>query len=431
LSEKENESLYVPGDLIPATSARGPESGLQAPELVVRDFDLHNPKSLAQTCADLLARAPEGLKGSSTLELVFGDADTHLRLRFDATEWVKQLQAEVRLEHGRAWVRTLESRVAASKPIAGFDETAASVDETCSHPFCRTTGCKKDHKALTCLAMINRRGVSQKTTCSDQICSELLVSFPDKMHNSPFFCLQADRECVRKLLLIPTPVRVENKWPGHVNNENVICMPLFWRTVSLYIQQLQTLTGSSTNPLEMIAVNLGGWETAISKDPRLYECHGHAHLILRSDAWRELKAKPGFKVLRGRFHNPTNYTEKEISSLNSQLATFGFFDIHDAVNHPEHGNKALGTTVKENQTTMKEMQTTLNRLIEALCQVIPAFQPAFLATGAPQATVAPTAPAVPPALGVAPPATAAALAPAAPPEHATAAPVADTSIPAG
>lgn len=181
----------------------------------------------------------------------------------------------------------------------------------CINPSNCKGNCSKEHAKIYCNVDLRRRGGAPSQPCNWSAAKELILE------RDEFFVLMARMEPTRDLLLLPNPTNDSHGWKRHYSNTSLCCMPFFWETVVDVCKGLaMTAKVKEEAVISKVAFNFGNWETALSRDPRALDCHGHAHLDLELQA--ALALKETYPVLIGRTNAPNNYIEENCSALESK-----------------------------------------------------------------------------------------------------------------
>jgi len=189
----------------------------------------------------------------------------------------------------------------------------------------KTKMCKNEHPQFTC-AVETRDKNNCVVLCGFVPSKELCIKL---LSNEHWMCgVRNDANNNRELLVFPKPLQPQWDstkccfkptpllWKGHYSNEELCRTKEFWDRILQIVAQLQFRTPSDTIPY--IALNFGRWESAISKDVNLVECHGHAHIGLTAKAYDNLidpKNLVDFAPLFGRIGEPENYWLKDAREL--------------------------------------------------------------------------------------------------------------------
>jgi hypothetical protein len=173
-----------------------------------------------------------------------------------------------------------------------------------------------------CRANATRRD-GNVTRCGWYVLEELLVlegwiqSQPrnDDLHN---FIITCRPERSRELLIFPRPTAgnlAQYKFDiTHLRNMEVIRRVNTWKAIAKVVKQLENKTGIA-QPVELIALNFGAWETQLSKDPEADDCHAHIHVVLTKEAAIAAGKVPEMAPFKGREADPVSYLSKDCDQL--------------------------------------------------------------------------------------------------------------------
>lgn len=114
------------------------------------------------------------------------------------------------------------------------------------------------------------------------------------------YIITARPESHRDLMVVPNPAQ-----QLHQSNKQLCVSGEFWIYLLSIAQALHAKDANGIWP-NAIFFNFGAWETAQDQDPRLRECHGHAHIIPTLSMVNRL-ADEGNDAIRGRTREPDHY----------------------------------------------------------------------------------------------------------------------------
>ena len=271
-----------------------------SPEIYVRNA----ATDLATACTSLFnkIKANADLAHSFKLELIFQDSRNsgNLQIYLNPMCW---------LQYNKAISNSIEQTLTAAEEwVAKFPLQLVPVckqtdnyKRTCSSDNCRHIDDEHKkkfvHKAnnLICKKMVAYGERSEeKRECSQTLYKENLIDLNDylnpkvleatllkkmKLFQSDWI-LAVRPELSRELLI---HVRPDTRNSIHTNEEGV-CSADFWEMAQwacLFLDTAQFLINKNSLPaVTRIVFNMGRWQTAIVRDPRLRECHMHSHLWL-------------------------------------------------------------------------------------------------------------------------------------------------------
>jgi len=148
------------------------------------------------------------------------------------------------------------------------------------------------------------------------------------------FTLSCRYEATRDLLVSPT---------DHQTNREISISTPFWEYIlKLYFYFQKELNSANENPVEIIALNFGKWETANSLDSSFYalDCHAHAHISLTSRMFSVLE--PKCQPLQGRYHDPNMRLKEDCFDLEqSRLTRSEIGLIKETLSHLTDDMKAV------------------------------------------------------------------------------------------
>jgi len=90
------------------------------------------------------------------------------------------------------------------------------------------------------------------------------------------FYLSARSELTRDILFIPSV---------HINNLALATDPTWWQLMldaKLFLEKEIVGPPAHFGVVDRVSLNFGQWETKIAQNPRLLDCHGHAHFALKA-----------------------------------------------------------------------------------------------------------------------------------------------------
>jgi len=204
--------------------------------------------------------------------------------------------------------------------------------------FANDRGCNKLHSKYTCAygtLKMNRKHEACGWYCFEELMVDPLC---DKFW---LVCARAgSQDFSRDLLIFPRPAPFEwdptaerfvvgwgpdavdmQEWKGHFNNAELATMPQFWKKLLEIEIHLKSVTGLA-KVVERFALNFGLWESRLAQDSFSLECHGHAHIILTSEAQRILATASGFEAISGRPDDPPLYCLKDVEKLESLIQSY-------------------------------------------------------------------------------------------------------------
>lgn len=212
------------------------------------------------------------------------------------TEFIQRIKSEVRefiaLEKQKQKSRQgqpPEQDCVASQPHQEVNQLCAFCDkkqhpckhiENKPHDFSRPILWEYEQKTVYCHQHL--QGPSQeKYKCKQFLLQKCELHIPG-LNNSPFKFLtrmEADvnKRRVSEMLMY--------SFTEHIENPALVQSPRFWyevlrvmkATTQYYLKLGKTRTLDEI-PVRQVYLNFGEWESAISGDPHLRNCHGHAHL---------------------------------------------------------------------------------------------------------------------------------------------------------
>lgn len=123
-------------------------------------------------------------------------------------------------------------------------------------------------------------------------------------------------------------------------------------------------------------MNFGEWETVAFHDPRLIDCHAHAHILLTSPFVRACDHAFFFRVLKGRIDQRRNYFERnahlvcaeriqkpEFDSKQMDQFSLRLTDVENAVQVIKDDTKLMKVEMK---SRMRQMETLLDNIQKLL-----------------------------------------------------------------
>jgi hypothetical protein len=132
------------------------------------------------------------------------------------------------------------------------------------------------------------------------------------------FIITCRPERSRELLIFPRPTAgklTQDEFDiAHLRNMEVIRRVNTWKAIAKVVKQLEDKTGIA-QPVELIALNFGAWETQLSKDPWADDSHAHIHVVLTKEAAIAAGKVPEMAPFKGRIADPISYLTKDCNQL--------------------------------------------------------------------------------------------------------------------
>ena len=93
---------------------------------------------------------------------------------------------------------------------------------------------------------------------------------------------------IRDVLICADPkYNMIHKPDNHKTNKDLVIDSYFWEWVLGYFMSsylAEIICGQNiSNPIELLALNFGRWESAEAKDSQAKECHGHLHVHIKPE----------------------------------------------------------------------------------------------------------------------------------------------------
>eukprot|EP01117_Protostelium_nocturnum_P008989 TRINITY_DN3228_c0_g1_i4.p1 TRINITY_DN3228_c0_g1~~TRINITY_DN3228_c0_g1_i4.p1 ORF type:complete len:593 (-),score=88.38 TRINITY_DN3228_c0_g1_i4:135-1745(-) len=205
-----------------------------------------------------------------------------------------------------------------------------------------------------CEEMINRKG-SCRQKCNWTVSPIMVMDDNEKV------ILAARPDKTRDILLFGHPLG------NHFKNIEMIKTGNFWRICLKIVENISEMSGEK-NPIELIGVNLGLWETMKSIDPHLEDCHGQANFDLTHRAAEILSTSRKVEnILKGRLGNPERYYRKNAEYLEKERLQSSHREmmqeqLKNLEDRMEGTMDRIEGTMDRMEGTMERMEGTMERI---------------------------------------------------------------------
>jgi hypothetical protein len=199
------------------------------------------------------------------------------------------------------------------------------------------------------------------------------------------FIITCRPERSRELLIFPRPTAgklTQDEFDiAHLRNMEVIRRVNTWKAIAKVVKQLEDKTGIA-QPVELIALNFGAWETQLSKDPWADDSHAHIHVVLTKEAAIAAGKVPEMAPFKGRIADPISYLTKDCNQLElhrlmaGEIGTFrgevGPLRDDMGTMRGEMGTLRgeMGALRDEMRTLQEEFSTRFTRLETILAEIL-------------------------------------------------------------
>ncbi len=249
------------------------------------------------------------------------DGEWRLLLRYDPIRWfdhkLASLEINKKLEVANDYIEKVRRD---GEP----QETLQSVDikempkAYCNYGFeCKgkDTYCQFAHSEWFCRGDNPANKISSRLRCGQFAIDDLRISDFESLrlasNDETEYIVQARVEATQEVLVLPRE---------HRTNRDMVKDPSFWMFILSDIRQLISKMAKVRGfPFSQISLNFGKWETRTSKDTRALDCHAHAHVYFKNDAFE--KCEGVWERLQGRREQAENYRMKDVTRLEIERVT--------------------------------------------------------------------------------------------------------------
>jgi len=255
-------------------------------------------------------------------------------IRFSPSVWYSEMKdsPESKAERALRYLEVQRAQFSYSRSYPEADELFLRDDllpdycwkgNRCSH----FGSCMEYHSLIVPACQGSNRTKSHTTTMCNWMCQEELIlqqlsmvvfpemeqqirsSFKQRSRFPVPYVLISRAEATREILILPNPA-FNDQSDFHFDNSLLACSEAFWQ-FSLHV--MNTIKSNIGVVPEQVYFNFGEWETAISRNRYLKECHGHLHLMFSVADMRELGLFD--KSAAGRYADVEDHAEKDCDSL--------------------------------------------------------------------------------------------------------------------
>lgn len=239
-----------------------------------------------------------------------------LRIRFEVAAWFRywkriyannEFQLSQLVSNAKDYLSQIQTQIAQESSIEPKTDLA-SVPKYCTYQVECTNQqignqCTKGvHARLVCKHLC--QAGHKAFVCGQFVMDELHMPDLDPSDN---FVIFARSEPLSEVLLMPKPGYVE-----HYCNREMAMMDTFWIAVYNFVRKFQAKTNTLIFPIDTyVSLHFGEWESMTAANPKLRDCHAHAHLALSKEALHLLRP-----ILNDSYQSAhLSYWEKDVIAL--------------------------------------------------------------------------------------------------------------------